>query len=200
MCKSILLVKNHSAQTQARRIRSPRRYRRRAVELPNGRALTRRAATPQALHHFTKSRPDRRSSLTRAKPTPDLGFMARLLSLCSPCRAPTQATRKQYIRRNGPYTLGMSASGSTTKLPYGNLPRLAPGVGLHRSGTDAHNRERAWSWAIRWLGLHAECLVSTARAAAPRAGGRDSGTRCSRLFRSHGGIGLRGRARIAKPR
>ena len=31
--------------------------------------------------------------------------------------------RKEYVRRNGPYTLGMSA-GINNRLPYGNLPRL----------------------------------------------------------------------------
>ena len=52
----------------------------------------------------------------------DLGFMARLLSLCSlPRRNPGSQLR--YIRRNGPYTLAMTA-GVNNKLPYGNLPRL----------------------------------------------------------------------------
>ena len=53
---------------------------------------------------------------------PDLGFMARLLALCSlPRTNPGQ--RYRYVRRNGPYTLVMSATG-INKLPYGNLPRL----------------------------------------------------------------------------
>ena len=30
----------------------------------------------------------------------------------------------QYIRKNGPYTLVMSAVGENGRLPYGNLPRL----------------------------------------------------------------------------
>ena len=53
---------------------------------------------------------------------PDVGFMARLLALCSlPRRNPRD--QLQYVRRNGPYTMGMSA-GINNKLPYGTLPRL----------------------------------------------------------------------------
>ena len=54
---------------------------------------------------------------------PDLGFMARLMCLCSlPRTNPRQRT--QYVRRNGPYTLVMSATGYPARLPYGNIPRL----------------------------------------------------------------------------
>ena len=52
----------------------------------------------------------------------DLGFMARLMVLCSLLRT-NPGDRKEYVRLNGPYTLGMSA-GINNKLPYGNLPRL----------------------------------------------------------------------------
>ena len=52
----------------------------------------------------------------------EIGFMARLLALCSLPRT-NLGNRKEYIRRNGPYTLGMSA-GINNKLPYGNIPRL----------------------------------------------------------------------------
>ena len=53
---------------------------------------------------------------------PDLGFMARLLALCSLPRT-NPGNRKEYKRVNGPYTLGMTA-GLNNKLPYGNFPRL----------------------------------------------------------------------------
>ena len=53
---------------------------------------------------------------------PDLGFMARLLALCSLPRT-NPGNQKEYIRRNGPYMLGMTA-GLNNKLPFGNLPRL----------------------------------------------------------------------------
>ena len=48
--------------------------------------------------------------------------MARMLALCSLPRT-NPGRRKEYVRRNGPYTLVMSAGG-LNKLPYGNLPRL----------------------------------------------------------------------------
>ena len=48
--------------------------------------------------------------------------MARLLALCSLPRT-NQGDRLQYIRRNGPLTLVMTA-GFKTRLPYGTLPRL----------------------------------------------------------------------------
>ena len=53
---------------------------------------------------------------------PDLGFMARLMALCSLPRT-NPGNRLRYIRQNGPYALVMTAGGKS-KLPYGNLPRL----------------------------------------------------------------------------
>ena len=53
---------------------------------------------------------------------PDLGFMARMLALCSLPRS-NPGNRKEYKRVNGPFTLYMTAGGGN-KLPYGNLPRL----------------------------------------------------------------------------
>ena len=47
--------------------------------------------------------------------------MARLLALCSLPRT-NPGDRKEYVQRNGPYTLGMTA-GINNKLPYGNIPR-----------------------------------------------------------------------------
>ena len=80
-----------------------------------------RDASPQALHHFTQA--DQVNQLVKASETdPDLGFMARLLALCSLPRT-NPGNRKEYVRRNGPYTLVMSAGG-LNKLPFGNLPRL----------------------------------------------------------------------------
>ena len=60
--------------------------------------------------------------ITASEADPDLGFMARMLVLCSLPRT-NPGNRKEYVRRNGPYTLVMNA-GALTKLPYGNLPRL----------------------------------------------------------------------------
>ena len=91
------------------------------VELPGGRVLTPRLATLQARHHFTML--DQVTQLVGASETDaDLGFMARLLTLCSlPRTNPGQ--QKEYKRVNGPFTLYMIAGGGN-KLPYGNFPRL----------------------------------------------------------------------------
>ena len=80
-----------------------------------------RDASPQALHHFTRF--DQVNQLVSASEAePDLGFMARLLTLCSLPRT-NPGDRLQYKRVNGPYTLIMTATGEY-KLPFGTLPRL----------------------------------------------------------------------------
>ena len=80
-----------------------------------------RKASPQALGHFTQA--DQVDQLAWASETdPDLGFMARLMALCSLPRT-NPGNRKEYKRVNGPYTLIMFSS-SASKLPFGNLPRL----------------------------------------------------------------------------
>ena len=80
-----------------------------------------REASPQALHHFTQA--DQVNQLVGASEAdPDLGFMARLMALCSLPRT-NPGNRLQYKRQNGPYQLVMIA-GADNKLPYGNLPRL----------------------------------------------------------------------------
>ena len=80
-----------------------------------------REATPPALHHFTQA--DQVNQLVTAREAdPDRGFMARTMALCSLPRI-NPGNRKEYVRRNGPYTLVMSAGG-LNKLPYGNFPRL----------------------------------------------------------------------------
>ena len=80
-----------------------------------------RDATPQVVHHFTRF--DQVNQLIEASEAdPDMGFMARLMALCSLPRT-NPGNRLQYKRVNGPYTLGMSA-GINNKLPFGNIPRL----------------------------------------------------------------------------
>ena len=62
-----------------------------------------REASPQALHHFTQA--DQVNQLVSANETdPDLGFMARMMVLCSLPRT-NPGNRKEYRRVNGPYTL-----------------------------------------------------------------------------------------------
>ena len=80
-----------------------------------------RNASPQALRHFTRF--DQVNQLVGASEAdPDLGFMARLMALCSLPRT-NPGNRKEYKRLNGPYRLYMQA-GPENKLPYGSLPRL----------------------------------------------------------------------------
>ena len=79
------------------------------------------ALTPQARHHFTRF--DQIGQLVGASESDaDLGFMARMMALCSLPRT-NPGNRIRYIRQNGPYTLVMTAGGKS-KLPFGNFPRL----------------------------------------------------------------------------
>ena len=80
-----------------------------------------REASPQAQHHFTQA--DQVNQLVWASEAdPDLGFMARLLALCSLPRT-NPGNQLQYRRVNGPYQLYVIAGGGN-KLPFGNIPRL----------------------------------------------------------------------------
>ena len=77
--------------------------------------------SPQARHHFTQA--DQVNQLVSASEAdPNLGFMARMMVLCSLPRT-NPGNRKEYKRVNGPFTLYMQ-SGPGNKLPYGNFPRL----------------------------------------------------------------------------
>ena len=80
-----------------------------------------RKTSPQSLHHFTQL--DQVDQLIGASEADaDMGFMARLMALCSLPRT-NPGDRLQYVRQNGPYSLVMIAGGRN-KLPFGNLPRL----------------------------------------------------------------------------
>ena len=89
-----------------------------AIDVPGvGRTLT---AKRQA-HHFTTL--DQVTQLVAARDAdPELGFMARLLALCSLPRT-NPGDQHEFKRVNGPYTLYMTA-GAGNKLPYGSRPRL----------------------------------------------------------------------------
>ena len=77
--------------------------------------------SPQERHHFTQA--DQVNQLVWASEAdPDLGFMARLLALCSLPRT-NPGNQLQYRRVNGPYQLYVIAGGGN-KLPFGNIPRL----------------------------------------------------------------------------
>ena len=71
--------------------------------------------------HFTVA--DQVNQLVGASEAdPDRGFMARMLALSSLPRT-NPGNRIRYVRRNGPFTLYMTAGGGN-KLPFGNFPRL----------------------------------------------------------------------------
>ena len=91
------------------------------VDLPGVPAPTCRERAPQARRHFTQL--DQIDQLVAARDAdPEMGFMARLLALCSLPRT-NPGDRLQYKRVNGPYKLIMIAGGDN-KLPYGTRPRL----------------------------------------------------------------------------
>ena len=81
-----------------------------------------KAITPQGKHHYNRFRQLEELHQIAEHGNPDMGFMTRLLTLCSLPRT-DPGDRLQYVRRNGPYTLVMIAGGDN-KLPFGNLPRL----------------------------------------------------------------------------
>ena len=71
-----------------------------AVALPGDRALTHRADASPARRPFTRL--DQVTQLVQASEAdPEVGFMARLLALCSLPRT-NPGNRLQYVRRNGP--------------------------------------------------------------------------------------------------
>ena len=89
--------------------------------LDDGPVTAIRDASPPARRGFTLA--DQVDQLvTASEVDPDLGFMARLMALCSLPRT-NPGNQLQYVRTNGPYKLGMTA-GLDNKLPYGNFPRL----------------------------------------------------------------------------
>ena len=85
--------------------------------IPSGRGMS-----AQARHHFTTLRQVNRL-IEVSEAEPDLGFMARLLALCSLPRT-HPGNREKYVRRNGPHALVMTAGGLNKLNPYGILPRL----------------------------------------------------------------------------
>ena len=108
-----------------------------------------RDASPQARRHYGLG--DQVDALVRASETdPETGFMARWLMLCSLPRS-NPGQRKEYVRRNGPYTLYMTAGGGS-KLPFGNLPRLLVARGEFPRGSRCAGRLRWPKSAVdAWL-------------------------------------------------
>ena len=112
-----------------------------------------RESSPQARHHYTQA--DQVNQLVSANEADaDLGFMARMMALCSLPRT-NPGNRHQYKRVNGHYTLYMTAGGGC-KLPYGSLPRLLM-AWISTEAVRTQNRElvlgRSLSDFMRSLGL-----------------------------------------------
>ena len=76
-----------------------------------------REASPQALHHFTQAG-QVNQLVTAREADPDLGFMARMMALCSLPRT-NPGNRKEYIRRNGPNRASEGACRSWHGFPKG---------------------------------------------------------------------------------
>ena len=74
-----------------------------------------REASPQARHHFTLA--DQVNQLVSASEAdPDLGFMARMMALCSLPRT-NPGNRIRYTRQNGPYRpVSINGTKSRVKL------------------------------------------------------------------------------------
>ena len=82
------------------------------------------ALQPSALARQGFTQTDQVNQLVAVSETdPDLGFMGRMMALCSLPRS-NPGNRLQYKRVNDPYTLIITATGNYKLLPYGNLPRL----------------------------------------------------------------------------
>ena len=109
-----------------------------------------RDASPQGQRHFTQA--DQVNQLVSASEAdPDLGFMARMMVLCSLPRT-NPGNQHQYTRVNGPYKLIMSTTGEY-KLPFGHL--VADGVDF--DGGRAHSKPRlgdSLSDFMRSLGIY----------------------------------------------
>ena len=108
-----------------------------------------RKTPPPAQRHFTRS--DQVNQLVSASEADaDLGFMARMMALCSLPRT-NPGDRIRYKRVNGPYTLYMTAGGGCKTSLREFSPAFA-GLGLDRSGTHPKPRVGPGSFAF---GVHA---------------------------------------------
>ena len=99
-----------------------------------------REASPQARHHFTQA--DQVNQLVSASEmTPDLGFMARLLALCSLPRT-NPGNRHQYKRANGPYKLVIRLR-YTVSFGLDSLDAGSGGLGLAGVGWEEAEQGRS---------------------------------------------------------
>ncbi len=80
------------------------------------------AVTVQSRHHYTRMKQVMDLARIGDVGSQDMGFMARLLTLCSLPRT-DPGEKLQFKRQNGPFKLILVAGGDN-KLPFGNIPRL----------------------------------------------------------------------------
>ena len=102
--------------------------------------------SPQEVHHFTRL--DQVNQLVGASEADaDMGFMTRLLALCSLPRS-NPGTRLQFKRVNGPYTLYMTAGGQA-QAAIRQPAAPVVGLGVHRSGADPKPRSGLGIFTLR---------------------------------------------------
>ena len=138
-----------------------------------------RPLTSQGKHHYTTGKQIQDLSLIPEQGGPDMGFMARLLTLCSLPRT-DPGHRLQYKRQNGPYKLIMIAGGDN-KLPYGNIPRLL----LAWVCTEAFRTKEKRLVLGNSLSAFMQELGITSNSGGPRGDRTRMKDQIDRLFNSH---------------
>ena len=127
----------------------------------------------QAVFHWDSL--DQVNALVEARDAePELGFMMRLLALCTLPRTRPPSTQREYHRVNGPFTLYMNALGGA-QLPFGTLPRLL----LAWICSEAVRTQSRTSYSADLSATSCASSESSPIPAARAAIARASGTRCS---------------------
>ena len=117
-----------------------------------------RAMTARTRHHFTMLR-QVNQLIEASEAEPDIGFMARLLALCSLPRTDPK-NRLQYVRHNGPYTLAMTAGVNTRRLCC-NFRAATSGwttFGKHRTGSPIMPSDNPFKWRQFEPALILQCV------------------------------------------
>ena len=110
-------MENREARRDRKRIEAKEREAKQRPGTPAPLALA-----PQAVFHWDRADQERHLLDTTLR-TPDLAFLMKSLALVALPRT-DPGKRERYVRKNGPWTLVMTAGGEKGRLPYGNLPRL----------------------------------------------------------------------------
>ena len=159
-------------------------------------AMPKDALTPQARYHFTRFDQVDQLVSVPAKRTPDLGFMARLMALCSPAPHQSRRSEFEYKRVNGPYTALHARQAAAEQAPLWQPPPLVAGLALNRSGADP--KPRVGSREVRYR-ISCERSASGATAAASPGELTRLRNQMKRLFRSSSCRNWSTRMSAAKP-